>query len=211
MDRTLFEQDLKSIFDKNFEKYSEYFSYEFKIFFELRTTTFEITKCLILTLDKAVITLTNHLLERLLKLALINDEIGLGTVPVEKWDSVFGDANAKFGSKNLSSSIDLCKKHDLITEAEKDFLHNYVRELMRNGFSHGDSSKILVSVPDKSIGLMGCLDEPLELKQFEFSQKLFPALQSALIDDFAKLNAPFYFKFVFDLIAKIENKLIEKG
>jgi hypothetical protein len=58
---------------------------------------------------------------------------------------------------------------------------------------------------------MGCLDEPLELKQFEFSQKLFPALQSALIDDFAKLNAPFYFKFVFDLIAKIENKLIEKG
>ena len=210
MDKSLFERNFNELLDKNFEKFSKYFDYELKVFFELRTSIFQINKCLILELDKAAITLTNNLLEQLLKLALTNDEVGLGSIPVEEWDAVFGETERKYGSLPLANSIEQCKKRNIITQAEKDYLFNTVRELMRNGFSHADSSKILESVPDKLTGFMASFSGPLELKQVQFNQKVFPALKAFLIDDFAKKNAAKYFEFVFELILRIEKRLIAK-
>jgi len=138
MEKIMFENNFKECLDKNYVKYSKYFDYKFIIFFELRTSIFEVTKCLILELDKATITLTNNILERLLKLALIYKEVGIKSIPIEKWNSVFEGPNRKYSSSSLSNSIEQCKKQSLITQLEKDFLFNTIREVMRNGFSHAD-------------------------------------------------------------------------
>jgi hypothetical protein len=154
--------------------------------------------------------LTNNLLERLLKLALINNKVGLGAIPVEKWDSVFSETDKLFGSLNMWQTIVECTKEKLITNVETELLDKSIRDQIRNGFSHADSNKILVNVPDKTKGFIGNLSGELDLKQVEFNQKIFPASQSILIDNFAKTNASSYFEFVFSLLVKIESRLIEK-
>ncbi|HEY5122643.1 MAG TPA: hypothetical protein VIK14_02795, partial [Ignavibacteria bacterium] len=165
--------------------------------------------CLILELDKATITLTNYILERLLKLALIHQEVGIGSIPIEKWNSVFEGPNQKYSSLTLGDSINQCKKHKIITQSEKDFLFNTVRELMRNGFSHADAGKILKDIPENTVGFYASFTNPSEIKQVELNQKTISPLQAVQIDNFAKANSFLYFDYVFGLIDKIENRIIE--
>lgn len=207
MEKIIFEKNFEDCLNKNFAKYSKYFDYKFKIFFELQTSIFEVAKCLILELDKATITLTNSILERLLKLALIYKEVGTESIPIEKWNSVFADPNQKYSSLNLSNSIELCKKHNLITQSEKDFLFDTVRELMRNGFSHADSGKILKDIPEITVGFYANLNKPSEIKKVDLNQKTISPLQAVQIDNFAKANSSIYFDYVFELIEKIEDRI----
>lgn len=83
MEKEVFEKCFKEQLDKNFAEFGKYFDYEYRHFFDFRPIVFQITKCLILELDFAVITLTNHLLERLLKLSLISKAVGIRTIPTE--------------------------------------------------------------------------------------------------------------------------------
>jgi hypothetical protein len=50
----------------------------------------------------------------------------------------------------LANSIELCKKENLIDSEERDFLFQFVRETLRNGFSHGDATKILSELSDET-------------------------------------------------------------
>ena len=141
--------------NKNFERRSKYFnSFNYEQFTELNSLVIEINKCLILELFRATITLTNHYLERLLKLALIYNESGIGQFSVKDWDEIFNEPCEKYDSKSLGNSIELCKKEGLINEDEKEFLFFKIKEFMRNGFSHADSSKILAGLPEKSTFFM---------------------------------------------------------
>lgn len=141
--------------NKNFERRSKYFnSFNYEQFTELNSLVIEINKCLILELFRATITLTNHYLERLLKLALIYNESGIGQSSVKDWDEIFNEPCEKYDSKSLRNSIELCKKEGLINEDEKEFLFFKIKEFMRNGFSHADSSKILAGLPEKSTFFM---------------------------------------------------------
>ena len=169
MEKNLFEDSFKEALNHNFSKLSKYFDYQYKVFFELRTSVFEVAKCELLEFHKASITLTNNILERLLKLALIYNETGIGSKPVEQWNSIFDEPNKKFGSLNLGNSIELCKKHNLITKEEKDFLFNIIKELMRNGFSHADISKILVGLPEETIMFHGSLSNPTKMANVTLS------------------------------------------
>jgi len=211
MDKVIFERNFQECLDKNYLKYSKYLDYNFKIFFELQTSIFELTKCLILELDKATITLTNYLLERLLKLALVHKEIGIGSIPIEKWNTVFEGPSQKYGSLSLGNSIESCLKLNLITQAEKDFLFNKVRELMRNGFSHADSEKILKDIPEITVGFYASFSNPQEIKRVDLNQKTISPLQAVQIDNFAKENCFYYFEYVFGLIEKLENRLIDQN
>jgi len=150
MNKELFEKNFIENLNKNFPELSKYFDFKLEIFNELNTLIFEINKCLILEFQRATITLTNNLLERLLKLALIYNETGIGPKPIDKWNSIFGEPNKKYSSIPLGNSIEKCKKLELITENEEIFLFNTIRKLMRNGFSHADSSEILEHLPDDS-------------------------------------------------------------
>jgi len=211
MDRTIFERNFQESLDNNFTKYEKYFDYKFKVFFELRTSIFEVTKCLILELDKATITLTNNILERLLKLALIYNEVGIKPFPIEEWNLIYEEPNRKYGSISLGNSIELCLKKEIISQREKDFLFDIIRELMRNGFSHADASKVLENLPNKIRGYKGNLNNPTKLEEVFLNHKIIPPLQSIEIENFAKIHASKYFEFVFTLIEKIETRLFEKN
>jgi hypothetical protein len=210
MEKVVFEKNFNDCLDKNFEKYSKFFDFQSNIFFELETSIFEVNKCQILELHKASITLTNYILERLLKIALIYNETGVESKPVEEWDSIFEAPNDKYGSKPLSNTIELCNKQCLITNEERDVLFDIIRVSMRNGFSHADSSKILASLPDKTTMYLVSLSNPSDLKEVQLDPKIMPAIQAVHIDNVAKEISEQYFSYVFDLIGKIEGRLIEQ-
>ncbi|SEL53585.1 hypothetical protein SAMN04487910_2748 [Aquimarina amphilecti] len=211
MEKEIFEKSFIEKLNNNFPVFAKYFDFNLKVFCEFNTLIFEINKCLILELNRASITLTNNLLERLLKLALINNETGIGPLPIEKWNDVFSEPNKKYGSIPLGNSIEKCKKLELITTDEKTFLFDTIRQLMRNGFSHADSSKILSDLPDESKMFQGSLINPNEdLKEVRVNQKIIPTFQALQMERFANENAKPYFDFVFKLIFRIEKRLLEK-
>lgn len=211
MEKADFEKNFIENLDKNFPELSKYFDFDLNVFCEFNTLIFEINKCLLLELNRAAITLTNNLLERLLKLALINNEIGIGPIPIEKWNEVFDSPNTKFGSIDLGNSIERCKKFELISEDEKKFLFDKIRVLMRNGFAHADSSEILSELPNNTKMFKGSFSNPNpQLVEVSLNQKIIPTFQAIQIENFAKENARPYFEFIFNLIFRIENRLVEK-
>lgn len=211
MNKEIFEKSFTEKLDKNFPELSKYFDFNLEIFCEFNTQIFEINKCLLLEFDRAAITLTNNLLERLLKLALINNETGINPIPIEKLNEAFYEPNKKYGSIDMAESIERCKKFELISYKEKTFMFDTIRVLMRNGFSHSDSSKILSELPDDSKMFQGDFSNPNgELKEVSVNQKIIPTFQAIQMENFAKDNAKVYFDFVFHLIFRIEKRLIEK-
>ena len=209
-EREIFEKAFIDKLHKNFEIRSEYFDFEFYVFTELGETIFEINKCLILEFYRASITLTNNLLERLLKLSLIYDEVGIGPKPVEDWNSIFKGPNDKYSSIVLGSSIEKCRERELITENEKVFLSDTIRVLLRNGFSHADSAKILKAIPDEATLFHGSFSKLTDIKPVSLNQKVIPFIQALHIENFAKENAAIYFDYVYELIKKIDQRLIDR-
>ncbi|MDX9848814.1 MAG: hypothetical protein RBT74_17680 [Tenuifilaceae bacterium] len=197
MKKEVFEKAFKEGLNKNFNKYSKYFDFEFYVYPELGSLVFEINKCLIIEFSRAAITLTNHLLERVLKLSLIYNETGIRPILTDNWVSVFTEPNKKFSSINLGSSIEKCKKEGLITDDEKVVLFDTIRNLMRNGFSHADPNIVLDKIPDESTFFQGSFTNPTELKKVKLNQKIIPVFQSIQMENFAKENAFPYFDFIF--------------
>jgi hypothetical protein len=146
-----------------------------------------------------------------LKLSLIYNDAGIGPKPVETWGNAFGEPNKKYSSISLGTSIEKCKKLGLITEREKVFLFDTIRELMRNGFSHADSTKILNGFPDETTMFQGSFSNPTEIKPVTVNQKIIPFMQAIHIENFAKENAANYFDYVFELIKKIDQRLIDRN
>ncbi len=210
MDKEIFEKSFIDSLNKNYPELSKYFDFKLKMFNELDTLIFEINKCLILEFHRAAITLTNYLLERLLKLALIKNEVGIDPIPIDKWNLVFESPNKKYGSINLGNSIDKCKVFEIITDDEHRILFNIIRELMRNGFSHADPGKTLAGLPDELIAFQGNLNNPGEINEVGLNQKVIPFLQALNMETFANEASKPYFDFVFGLIFRIEKRLSEK-
>lgn len=211
MEKELFEKAFIDSLNKNFQSLSKYFDFEFYVFSELGGTVFEVNKCLILEFYRSSITLTNNLLERLLKLSLIYQEAGIGPKPVEDLASTFEESNRKYSLISLGNSIEKCKKFELITENEKVFLFDTIRELMRNGFSHADSTKILNGLPDETIMFQSSFLNPTEIRPVTLNQKIIPFMQAIHIENFAKENAVIYFDYVYELIKKIDQRLIDRN
>jgi hypothetical protein len=208
MNKEKFEIGFKKKIDKNYKERSKYYDFNLEVFCEFNTVIFEINNCLLLEFDRAAITLTNHLLERLLKLALINNEVGISSIEIENLTKAFEKPNKEFGTINLGNSIERCRKAELITIDEKNFLFDIVRILMRNGFSHADSSNILKDLPNESIMHEGSFSEPNKaLREVNINQKIIPTFQAIQMENFAKENAKTYFEFVYHLIFRIEKRL----
>jgi hypothetical protein len=208
MEKELFERAFIEDLNKNFIKRSKFFDFEFYVFSELGTSVFEINKCLILEFYQASITLTNNLLERLLKLALIYNETGIEPKPIESWGYIFEEPNRKYSSISLGNSIEKCLKFNLITQSEKSILFDTIRNLMRNGFSHADSSKILNGIPDEITMFQGSFLNPTEINPVIVKQKVIPFIQALHIENFAEDNAVNYFEYVFKLIQKIDQRIV---
>lgn len=115
---------------------------------EMDTLRHEITLCLIFGVHQAAITLTNHLLESLLKNALIIHDSKPPTLgersqvshAIESFLAILRPAKAKYGSDNLSKNIDRAAQASLITDEQKRQLHEF-RKVFRNAYSHADKDK----------------------------------------------------------------------
>jgi hypothetical protein len=116
---------------------------------EMDTLREEITLALIFGLAQAAITLTNHLLENLLKNTLIIYELKQNPqIESRKKDKKVADlinittpARRKYANEKLSKNIDTACRLRLITKEEKKQLHEY-RKVFRNAYGHSDTDKI---------------------------------------------------------------------
>lgn len=208
MEKQIMEKYFASYANKNFDQYTNYFDYKTKLFYDLNTVIFQLINCQILEMHIATISLTNHFLERLLKLSLIYKFAGVGEIATDRVSSIFEEAHEKYGEIKLGNSIEVCKKEGLINQVEKDQLFGLIRNQIRNGFSHGDSLSILTNVPDKLTAIEGDFSTG-KVVEIELNMKVIPGMQGFLIDKFAEKNASNYFQFVFNLMLNIEKRLFE--
>ncbi len=115
---------------------------------ELDPVRREVALCLVFGLPQAAITLTNHLLESLLKNALSYDYArkhqpnnqpppGAATRSLVDW---LREAKLQYANKDLNFTIDRACTVGLITKAQKKRLHE-IRQDFRNAFSHADKDK----------------------------------------------------------------------
>jgi hypothetical protein len=207
-----FNEAFSKYFDSNFSKVEKYIDYDIKVFYELESTLIQQYKCLITESYIASITLTNHILERLLKLALIKNYIGLKPAKdIQTFATMFKEPHRLYSDKHLAHTLDHCRKEGLITQVQKDFLFDYIRETIRNGFSHSDTDKVFKAAPDESLIYHQNLTEPINPKPMMINMKLIPDIQSIHLFDFAKDAAPKYFDYVFELMKSIEQELLNRN
>ena len=164
-------------------------------------------------LFQAGITLTNHLLESLLKLAVIIESSG----PEEREESPKGhsvdsfmkdyeEAKDKYGDENLHNNIGTAYSLGLIDEDQKETLHE-IREKLRNAYSHADKSK---TFGDLTIPVQSAQLEEGELKVGQRSEPKVADLlvgQGIIQAKQAEATAPEYFLYIDSLAREIREKL----
>lgn len=175
---------------------------------ELSPIKGEVVNCLMLGLGMSSITLTNHLLERSLKLALIYNDVGL--VPLSKIEDIeaYSASNEKYDSLNLNDTIDKCFENGLISDKTKEQLHEY-RKKIRNGFSHASQKKIFGDSTAKFVMGNFLTGTTSEVKNVKIAE-LPPFIQAHAITDFVEKHALAYFELVYDVIKTAEAIIAEK-
>lgn len=115
---------------------------------ELDPLRHEISLCIIFGLCQAAITLTNHLLESLLKYVLMTKHFlsskkaerevkaPIVTFLIERYE----EGRKLYEAANLSETINRACTSGLITKEQKRCLHQF-REQFRNAYSHSDKRK----------------------------------------------------------------------
>ena len=200
--------ELNEIFKKglnfNYERFKKYF-YEvnFFMFKELEYNISESINCLIIGANIASVTNTNLILERALKLALIQYEVGkLCDYSNEKVITEYLEADKQYSGKSMDKNIQRCKKYNILTEQEAKELSEHKLKY-RDGFSHFTPKNILkgenltfISLPTKSSEL----DKNLKM----------PSFQSAEVRQFAINNAEEHLKYVLGIINHLQYKVLEK-
>ena len=198
---------LERTFKHNFDRESKYFEFDSKLFSELKPLIYQINYCLILELHIPALTATNYLIERLLKIALIYNEVRNISVDITQLNSLYDLPNKKYIKLTLEKSIEKCRAFGLIDDAEKEFLNEKIRPLIRNSYSHGNSTIISKTLPQEAIAYVGSFSEPSKLEEITFEKHFIPTFQSQLFDDFARQNSQIYFDFAYALISNIERKI----
>ena len=203
----IFIDELNSSLSTNYELVETIFSseYGYPEFDPLRD---EICKCLICGLNQAAITLTNHLLEDVLKKCLIYQHtIQTKQNTNEKLSELFQEGINKFDNdkSDLSKSINAACSNGLIIKEHKKLLHHF-RESFRNSYSHASSSKIFKDVTVKGKEISSFDEASGELNEtFDVSQ--IPIIQGIIQYKLAKKESVSYFKNVDAIIRHMIDKL----
>jgi hypothetical protein len=200
--KAFLEELFKKGLDENFQDYKHYLQNpRFYYFTDIKSTIGEIVKCLIIEAHAAAITLTNHFLERILKLALIQKASGVQPRNITDWNETYS-ASDKYSSWTMHDTIKECKELNLISESQLEELTNF-RQTIRNGFSHYDPKKILRDA-ENTINLIDKSDSENEKVQ-GLNYKEIPTLQNFFVRKFARANSEIYFDYVFNLMLSIEH------
>lgn len=131
---------------------------------ELDPLRYEITLCLTFGLYQAAITLTNHLLESLLKYALIyhhalqkqQERQRIEGHAVEALIEWLSEGKNLYADKNLDDNINRACTLGLITKEQKNKLHD-IQQTFRNAYGHADKGKTFgeATVPVEAVHFTG--------------------------------------------------------
>jgi len=190
-------------FKNNESVYSKYNKFTPLIFTELSFNINEIARCLIVEAYSAAITLTNHMLERLLKLALIEDEMQL--LPLNHPYQACWDRMYPYFDLDMQITINRCATKQLISGKVKKQLLVY-KDIFRNGFSHAATDLIFKEYPET---FTVSYDHPFN-DTIEFNLKKDPRFQLQFLQEIAQKRALEYFEYVITLISIIEDSLQRK-
>lgn len=204
--------------ERNYSYLEPYFNHNLILLSAINPVKYEIINCLMIEKFIASINCTNHFLERLMKLALIQKKTkGLKYDEIEELSSKLDDAYNDYDKLNLWESIDKCfKEAKLITKDEFDVL-NKIKYKIRNSYSHAQMQKINQGIPNKIPMKMYSLKEVTKSMKSKIIHKEVlaptkdPTLQSEFQKNSSKDLAINYFKTVYQIAMNIDLKLDEKG
>jgi hypothetical protein len=190
----------------NFSKVEKYTSYSFDLP-EFDSLIYEISYCLMIECYQSALTLTNHLLEKLLKYSLIyknviNKAVDDLNILNEKYEEFID----QYGSLKLEDTINRCCSLRLITKNEKKVLKIF-KDKYRNSFSHADIKETFgtISVPITMGNFQtGKITTQLvKVSNFIFLHGLIQAM-------IAEEVAPKYFDYVYNILYRILNDIFPR-
>jgi len=176
---------------------------------ELNPLRCEICICLIFGLHQAAITLTNHLVEKHLKVALIYKNANFdveGKDVVDKMVKALAKPTEDYSFNDLSQNINAACSQGIITKEDKKKL-NEIRESFRNAYCHADALK---THTDKAIPLTSAkfTKDGIEMGPTSMGKIAeLPFLQGFAQVAHAEVNANPYFQFVDSLIRRTRSKV----
>lgn len=188
--------------DENFDNYKPYLRDGFfYLFVEFESNIWQVVQCLTIKAYSASLTLTNHIFERLFKLALILNDAGVAPKDIKKWNDSYGPTH-KYSTWNMDKTILQCHEIGLLDTEQLIKLTEYRRSI-RNGFSHYDPSKILKN-EDDTMDMVFPSNIPEKEVIIPVNFKMIPMLQHHIVNKFARDNAEQYFDYSIQIIRHIE-------
>lgn len=178
---------------------------------ELDPIRHEICLCYIFGFYQAVMTLTNHFLESMLKYALIINH-PVESKPDNKNSIItyfidrYKEGNEKYGNSNLYQTINAAYTQGLITKEEKKQLH-IIRKQFRNAYGHADKTKTFgkaetsmqsAQVNEKGIDIKENM--MTKIKNMIIGQGIFQVIH-------AEQNALSYFLYIDKITRKVRSKI----
>ncbi|TMM52033.1 hypothetical protein FEE95_21725 [Maribacter algarum] len=204
--------------NKNYNSLEYYFDDELKFLQPLNLAKYEVINCLMIEQFNAAITLTNHMTERMLKLALIEKTthgLKISEKDINELNKTITEASNLYDSEKMSQTIKLVYNEGLITEQEKTYLDKVIRDKIRNSFSHAEMEKVNKGKKDqielrsfKFTEVQKSINEgsPIPKKQIKVSTKV-PFLQSEIQKMKAEEIAFPYFKNIYKIAKNIDRRL----
>jgi len=208
-----------------FQEYTKVFHIRFKLIEmeyntpyhwpEIDTLRYEICGCISFGLNQAAITLTNHLLESLLKYSLAysysienskqqETECELVELMMEFTDKGL----KKYGKATLNANINEAQKVGLINDEECSLLHSF-RNKFRNPFGHSDKEGTFgdFGIPVSGAKLHG--SELLSRPPVEVQVARMPILHGLAQAQIAEIEAPKYFKIMDAFVRKMKERVFK--
>lgn len=200
----------------NFPSIEKYFNHHLNEMCALNSIKYEVLNCLILELYHSSITATNHLLERMLKLSLIELETkNVNYSEIEKYTRIVNHAHQQYDHLYIHQTLKHNKNKKLISEDEFIYL-TQVSKTMRDGYSHAQSSVINKEMPKKFTGFSFSISEVkdslIKGEQLKAGKQInipssSPTISQIFQDNVSKDKALLYFENVYTVIINIENRL----
>ena len=175
---------------------------------ELNSLRDEICRCIFCGLPQASLTLTNTLLELAMRVSIAYAKVAGVIIDENLLDSLGGKKKTgKKHSKNtLSNNINILFAMGLITEEQKELLHEYRKEY-RNNFAHARLERI-----EKETMSFECINIPKK-SYMQISKNLLelPMLYGLSLQMSAENTYIDYFLCVDNIIRNIYSKIIQYG
>jgi hypothetical protein len=154
MDKNLLKQYAEVRIDRNYSSLERFFNHDLTFMASLISIRWEILNCWLLENYNASITLTNHFVERMLKLSLIQLETkSINFSEPEKYFKKIIHLHNQYDHLELNKTIKHNKNRQLISEDEFNYL-NTTCKMFRDSYSHAQIGVINKNHPEKFSGYM---------------------------------------------------------